>query len=118
MSEVEPQDNAGGKGEEGEEGAENEGQIVSYLRSLRHEWSTIAGRTITQEEAASQLGLSRVHLANLESGRKEMHPPTLARLCYRYSRILGREVTPGDILGFEPPKNEPAGTWAIVGVMA
>lgn len=96
-----------------------EGEIVSRLRRLREEWGRKERRKVTIAEAAGRLGFSRNRLTQLELGQNdEVKNEELARLCNRYTNILGRVIQPGDILGFEPPKTEPASTWAIAGMMA
>ena len=52
---------------------------------------------ITQEEIAARADVSHYHL--IETGRRRPREATLKKLCDAFTALLGRDVTPGEIMG-------------------
>nr|WP_255604347.1 helix-turn-helix transcriptional regulator [Oscillochloris sp. ZM17-4] len=67
------------------------------------------GRSVTIEEVAGRVGISRAQMSKIENARTErIDFDTLAGLCSFYSEALGRPVTTNDVLEFDPNNRERA----------
>jgi DNA-binding Xre family transcriptional regulator len=63
------------------------------------------GRSVTVEEVADRVGISRAQMSKIENARTErINFDTLAGLCSFYTEVLGRPVTTNDVLEFDPNK--------------
>ena len=78
-------------------------KITSRARSLRLEYAARLGRNVTVEEAGTARGIHRKRLTALELGNfDEVSNRELIAFCEFYSRMLGRSVNVGDLLGYDP----------------
>jgi DNA-binding Xre family transcriptional regulator len=81
-------------------------RIISRARQLRLDYAQKIGRSVTVEEVAESVGLSRAQLSKIENGQTgRIDFDTLAGLCRFYSEALGRLVTASDVLEYDPNNN-------------
>lgn len=72
------------------------GKVVSKARQLRLDYQQRIGRTVSIQEVASAVGITRSALSNIEHGKTtQVNYDTLARLCEFYG------VSVGDLLVYE-----------------
>ncbi|MBX0330000.1 helix-turn-helix transcriptional regulator [Oscillochloris sp. ZM17-4] len=84
-------------------------KIISRARQLRMDYAQRIGRSVTIEEVAGRVGISRAQMSKIENARTErIDFDTLAGLCSFYSEALGRPVTTNDVLEFDPNNRERA----------
>jgi DNA-binding Xre family transcriptional regulator len=78
-------------------------KITSRARQLRLDYAQRIGRTVTVEEVAEAVGISRAQLSKIENGQTgRIDFDTLAGLCRFYSQVLERFVTTNDVLEYDP----------------
>lgn len=71
------------------------GKIVGRFRQARLNYQARIGRSVTVEEVALALDISRQSLSDIENGRKHPRFATLAAICKFYG------MQPGELLVFE-----------------
>lgn len=72
------------------------GKIVSKARQVRLDYQQQQGRTVTIQEVAEAIGITRAALSNIEHGKtKQVEYETLRKLCEFYG------VPVGDLLMYE-----------------
>lgn len=66
------------------------GKILSKARQLRFEYQVKAGRTVTAQEVAKELGIHKNTMSQIERGQTEgIAFDTLAKLCAFYGVEVG-----------------------------
>lgn len=79
--------------------------ISSKARRLRLEYQAKIGRSVSVQEVADTVGLTRKALTNIELDKTErIDFETLRNICDFYSRVLERPVGVGDVLEYDPNK--------------
>lgn len=71
------------------------GKIVRRIRQARLAYQVKEGRTVTIQEVADAIKVTRAYLNNLELGKAWPNEDVLAALCKMYG------VQPGDLLTYE-----------------
>ncbi len=72
------------------------GKIVSKARQVRLDYQQRIGRTVTIQEVADTVGVTRAALSNIENSKtKQVEYETLRKLCEFYG------VSVGDLLVYE-----------------
>lgn len=71
------------------------GKIVKKIRQARLAYQVKLGRSVTIQEVAEAVGVTRAYLNNLELGKAWPNEEVLTALCKFYG------VRPGDLLDYE-----------------
>jgi transcriptional regulator with XRE-family HTH domain len=71
------------------------GKIVKKVRQARLAYQVREGRTVSIQEVADTIGITRAYLNNIELGKAWPNEEVLAALCKLYG------VQPGDLLSYE-----------------
>jgi putative transcriptional regulator len=72
------------------------GKIVSKARQIRLDYQQRQGRSVSIQEVAEAVGITRAALSNIEHGKtKQVEYETLRKLCEFYG------VSVGDLLVYE-----------------
>jgi transcriptional regulator with XRE-family HTH domain len=71
------------------------GKIVKKMRQARLAYQVRLGRTVSIQEVAEAVGVTRAYLNNLELGKAWPNEEVLTALCKFYG------VQPGDLLEYE-----------------
>ena len=71
------------------------GKIVKKIRQARLAYQVKQGRSVSIQEVADVVGVTRAYLNNLELGKAWPNEEVLAALCRLY------RVQPGDLLEYE-----------------
>lgn len=70
-------------------------RIVGRFQQARLDYQSRLGRSVSVEEIAQEVGISRQSMSDIENGKSLPRYGTLAKLCKLYG------LTPGDLLKFE-----------------
>lgn len=85
-----------------------EGRIISKARKLRLEYAAKLGESVTVDDVARELGISRQWLTAIELGQmQQIGTNLLINLCEFYSRVLDRPINVGDLMEYTANKQTP-----------
>ncbi|KAB8140765.1 helix-turn-helix domain-containing protein [Chloroflexia bacterium SDU3-3] len=76
------------------------GRIISKVKQARLAYQVRLGRTVSIQEVADQLGVTRAYLSNIENGKAWPNEPTLTGLCNIYG------ISVGELLVYQEDERE------------